>query len=286
MLWYFFDFEVTLHMSYKLIAFDLDHTLLNKETLLSEENSRALSTLVARGVTVVPNSGRTFTEMPDFIRNHPAFRYLLHSDGAVIFDKATGKRYCEYMQPPLLDEILGVLRSYETLITYRTGGVSYVKRECFNDDSLAYYQMGELYKRFLYETNRPCDDLDALMENETECEMMCVFFHDDRELEACRKRLAENESIIVASSAPHNIEIFSTRAGKGTALLRLADLLGIDHGETIAVGDSENDMDMVCKAGLGLAMKNGRTLLKNAADAVLDCTNDEHVAEYLLKAYY
>ena len=273
-------------MHYKLIAFDLDCTLLNKDMTLSEENSRALLELAARGVTVLPNSGRTLTEMPDFIREHPAFRYLIHSDGAVIYDKQTDTRYCECIPRETLDKILPLLKAHHTLITYRTEGVSYVDAKHFNNESLAYYQMGHYYRDFLYETNRPLEQFDAFCDARPECEMMCVFFHDDRSLEACREALLALGDLIVASSAPHNLEIFSAKAGKGNALLRLADLLGVDRAETVAVGDSENDMDMIRRAGLGLAMKNARTLLKNTADAVLDCANDEHVAQFLLKTYY
>lgn len=273
-------------MRYKLIAFDLDGTLLNKDMTLSEENSRALLELAARGVTVLPNTGRTLTEIPDFIRENPAFRYLIHSDGAVIYDKQTDTRYCECVSREIIDKVLPLLKAHNTLITYRTEGISYVDARYFNDESLAYFQMGTYYRDFLYETNRPLEQFDAFCDARPECEMMCVFFHDDRSLETCREALLSTGELIVASSAPHNLEIFSSKAGKGQALLRLADLLGIDHAATVAVGDSENDMDMIRRAGLGLAMKNGRTLLKNAADAVLDCANDEHVAAFLLKTYY
>ncbi len=273
-------------MRYEIIAFDLDCTLLDKEMLLSAENSRALSALADMGVTVVPNTGRTLTEMPDFIREHSAFRYLLHSDGAVIFDRQTGTRYCECMTPPLLGDVLAILNKYETLITYRYDGVSYVDARFMNDRSLTHYQMGVYYRDFLYQTNQPRADFEELCRSSAECEMMCVFFHDDRELEACREQLLATNRVTVASSAPHNLEIFSVKAGKGNALLRLADLLGVDRAATLAVGDSENDMDMIRKAGLGVAMRNARTLLKNAADTVAECTNDEHVAQYLLKTYY
>lgn len=273
-------------MHYKLIAFDLDGTLLDKEMRLSEENSYALSELCARGVTVVPNTGRTLTEMPDFIRSHPAFRYLLHSDGAVIFDTKTGKRYCECLTPPLLNEILDILHSYKVLITYRTNGESFVDAALMNDASLTYYQMGKYYREFLYATNRPHPCLEELYRTKTECEMMCVFFHDDGELEACRSQLVATGKVIVASSDPHNLEIFSANAGKGTALLRLADLLGIDRAATAAVGDTENDLDVIRKAGTGFAMKNGHPLLKNEADVTLDCSNDENVAAFLLNHYY
>ncbi|MBQ9773750.1 MAG: HAD family phosphatase [Clostridia bacterium] len=272
-------------MPYRILSFDLDCTLLDVDMTLSEENSRALLEWQKRGVTVVPNSGRTLAEMPDFIREHPAFRYLIHSDGAVIFDRETGERHCACLSRELTDRILALLSDYEVLITYRTGGCSYVDERLFCDAQLAYYQMGTYYREFLYETNRPIPDFERFCREAEDAEMLCVFFHDDRAMEACRARLLETGEVIVASSAPHNLEIFSIRADKGNALLRLAALLGVDRADTLAVGDSENDADMLQKAGLGLAMRNASPVLKECADAVANCSNDEHIARYLLEHY-
>ena len=90
---------------------------------------------------------------------------------------------------------------------------------------------------------------------------------------------------MIVSSFAHNIEIISERAGKGKALHRLARLTGIDPSETIAVGDSSNDSEVIRAAGLGIAMKNAWDELKEIADEVADCTNDEHVAKYILENY-
>ena len=272
-------------MKYQLLAFDLDGTLLNTHMHLSDENSRALSALAARGVTVVPNTGRTLAEIPDFLLSHPAFRYVIHSDGAVIFDRLTDRRYYECLTQPLLKTVIAILRKYDTLITYRTGGVSYLDACFFNDASLSHYQLSKYYQGFIYATNRPQEDFDAFCDGHDTCEMMCVFFHDKLAMTRCREELSALGGLIIASSEPHNLEIFSARAGKGNALLRLADILGIPHAETCAIGDSENDVDMIRRAGLGLCMQNGNALLKRTADAVLACTNDEHVARFLLNAY-
>ena len=85
-------------------------------------------------------------------------------------------------------------------------------------------------------------------------------------------------------SNPTIIVIFSADAGKGHALWKLADALGIDRADTIAVGDTLNDIDNIRCAGLGLAMDNAMDALKAEADAVI-CNNEEHAIAYILEHY-
>ena len=82
------------------------------------------------------------------------------------------------------------------------------------------------------------------------------------------------------------VEHDGQNAANVNALLRLADMTGVDHAQTLAVGDSKNDSDMLAAAGLGLAVSNAWEELKAVADVVIPCSNDEHVAPYLLEHYF
>jgi hydroxymethylpyrimidine pyrophosphatase-like HAD family hydrolase len=88
----------------------------------------------------------------------------------------------------------------------------------------------------------------------------------------------------IAASEKYNIEIYHKSAGKGRALYPLAEFLGCDISEIIAVGDSKNDVEMVEEAGLGLAMSNSMEELKAIADEII-CSNEEHAAKYILENY-
>ena len=90
---------------------------------------------------------------------------------------------------------------------------------------------------------------------------------------------------VVAASEPTNIEIYNKNAGKGTAMLRLADMLGVPRENTIAVGDSKNDMDMIKKAGLSLAVSNACDELKAAAHQTI-CPYTHHSADYILSHFF
>ena len=115
--------------------------------------------------------------------------------------------------------------------------------------------------------------------------MMVIFFRNLQDLETCREKLSREKDILVVQSDPYNLEIVSANAGKGKALLKLAELLGVEREETIAVGDSHNDRTMILDAGLGLAMKNAVPDILELADEVV-CDHNEHCVEYILNHYF
>ena len=270
---------------YKIISLDLDGTLLDREMHVSRENREAITALTARGIRIVPNSGRTLSEIPAELRDNPDIRYIIYSDGAAILDKQTGRTLPAYMSRELSEYVYGTLRRYRTMLSVRCRGISYVKAEEHNEKDYISYRVPPLYRAFLYDTNLPTSDFDSFCRELGELEMICAFFSDDAELEACTRELRSGGELQVASSVPGNIEIFSIHAGKGNALRRLARELGVDENATIAVGDTTNDSDMIRKAGLGLAMANAVPELKAMAAAVA-CHHTEHIVSYLAKTYF
>ncbi len=269
--------------NYKIIASDLDGTLLNTQMQVSKENLDAIQKMTDMGIYFVPSSGRTLTEMPKEVMDITSARYIIHSDGAVVYDRKTNKNLSSCcMDKQHSKEILDILNSYQTLLTVRNKGMSYVDSKKHDWDIYDSYRLTGNYKKFIYEKNRPVDNYDEFCYSLDEIEMICVFFSYDDELAQCRQRILDLGEYQVASSERYNLEIFSKDAGKGNALLRLAAILGVDPKETIGVGDSINDMDNLKKAGLSLAMENAQVELKSIADRVI-CNNDEHAMEYILK---
>ena len=78
---------------YKLIASDLDGTLLNEQSRISRENLDAITALTEKGVYFVPSTGRTYTEIPEQITEHPSIRYFIYSNGSVIYDYLHPERF-------------------------------------------------------------------------------------------------------------------------------------------------------------------------------------------------
>jgi len=270
--------------NYRILASDLDGTLLNSRGVVSEENQAAIRDLTESGVYFVPSSGRTLFEIPSMIRDNPFVRYIIHSDGAVVHDKQTGERLDMSMPWEKVSVLLDVLSEYDVSMTVRHQGRSYTAQEWFCDEAGIYYRLNDTWQEFIYDYSTPVEDFQSFCRGLESVEMICVFFHSQDELEACRARLMRMGTYEVTSSDPANLEIIDVGVGKGEALLRLAEHLGVDPSATIAVGDSPNDRNMIEKAGLGLAMENACTELKALADATA-CHCDRHVVRYIMDTY-
>jgi hypothetical protein len=99
-----------------------------------------------------------------------------------------------------------------------------------------------------------------------------------KEKERAYKALSQISDITLVSGAPHNLEVNTPTAQKGNGLLKLAQLLDIDPKHTMACGDDRNDLDMICKAGFGVAMGNARDIVKQKADFITRSNQEDGVA--------
>lgn len=269
--------------SYKIIATDLDGTLLNSQLTVSSENLRAIDEMQKMGVFVVPSSGRTLGEIPACVRDIESVRYIIHSDGAVIYDKKLGRPLASScMKGDALRRVLDIFYSYEALLTVRVGGVLYVDADEQREDIYDSYRMIKAYQAAMLTLAVPKKNFKEFCYSLPEIEMICTFFRHDDEMHACRERFLADGAFGVAASTATNLEVYDAEAGKGNALLRLASLLGVTREETVAVGDSENDLDNLSHAGLALAMENAVDEVKALAHKTV-CNNDEHVMKYILE---
>lgn len=267
---------------YKLIASDLDGTLLTPQKTVSQENEAAIRELCELGIHFVPCSGRAYEQMPSFIRNNPYVRYYIYSDGAGIYDKKTGKNSCVVFPKETACELFELFSSYDTNILMNRLGVSHITRGKKTEEIFAYYQEDAEFFSIMKEGTDEVDDLRALCYENDDIEMFCTLFHSDEDRADCTERLKKIPGIRIVNSSAHNIEVISDKAGKGNALLRLADMLSVKREETVGVGDSVNDLTMILAAGLGLAVRNSMTELIEAADEVI-VSNTEHALRYILE---
>lgn len=270
---------------YKVVVSDLDGTLLDNDKKISKENSRAICEMTDMGVDFVASSGRCLSEMPKEVMKNPHIRYVSCSDGAVIYDKTTGEAIVKnYLPREVAKKCVDILRDYEILpMTHINGGL-YIDRDRFDHEIYEYNNVTAPFERLMGEIGIRVRDCLTETEKSDESELLCVFFHSQTELEECVERLLQLGEVKIASSEEYNIEIYHKNAGKGRALYPLAEFLGCDISEIIAVGDSKNDFEMVTEAGLGLAMSNSMPELLEIADKVI-CSNLEHSAKYILENY-
>lgn len=270
-------------LNYQIIASDLDGTLLDSQMKLSEENKAAIEAYTALGGQFVASTGRSFSEICEAVREHPAIRYFITSNGAAVFDRE--RKDCiirTAIEGKEKEFLLRTLRRFDSHFTLHNNGISYVDADRMEREVCRSYRMSEQFIQHIYDRDeaipafaQACDGMDHI-------ESCCAFFKTEEQLQACRAALLSHGGFAVSASMPYNLEIISIYAGKGVALLSLAASLGIDPAKTIGVGDSTNDSDNLERAGLGLAVKNAHPALLQIADRVI-CSNDEHIAKYILE---
>ena len=269
---------------YKLVASDLDGTLLKNDQTLSPENAAAIAEMTRRGVHFAISTGRTYGEILPALRSDPNIRFVIHSDGAVIYDKLTDTRHTLCFSGEAQKLVLDTLFACKTWFTCRYNGVSYYDGEHSTEADYEFHRLTQYYRALVADCNVPMKDFQAFCYGMEEIEQITVFFHSDEELEYCEKTFRQSGLLDTSASSPNSFEVYNAKAGKGNALRKLADLLGVGHDETIAIGDTTNDVSIVKAAALGLATGNAMEGLKVVADAVI-CSNEEHAAQYVLEHY-
>lgn len=266
---------------YRLIVSDLDGTLLDKDMNVSEENLEAIAQMDKNGVFFVPSSGRTLSEIPKALVENPHIRYIIHSNGAVIYDKVENRPiYRACIQNPLIRKIMDIIYSYDCFVTVRCDGEVYVDKNEQSKEKYEYYHVCAPHVEVVGTYGKFIENFEETFRNTDNIEVFAVFFRNLSDLEECKKKLQEAGGLIVAHCWDCNLEISSAAAGKGNTLAKLAELIGVPVPYTVAVGDSGNDITMLEKAGLGLAVKNASDDAKAVCDEII-CSNDEHIAKYI-----
>ena len=268
----------------KLIAFDLDGTLLTTEKELTDENLAALERAAEAGIVLVPATGRFFGVIPENVRSLPWFRYYITINGASVYDAREGRA--------LLRAEIPWGRAVEVMEYLDTLPVIY---DCYMDDwgwmTRALYDRAADFAPhrhsldMLRNFRRPVPELKAhITELGHDVQKIQMFFRDPalrlRSMEEMKLRFPD---LVVTSSIPRNVELNSLDAQKGIALVRLAERLGIDPAQTVAFGDDLNDVNMLRAAGLGVAMANAGPEAKAAADLVTDSCDESGVGRAILR---
>ena len=269
---------------YQLIASDLDGTLFGSDGRISKENMQAIEELHRRGVHFVPASGRAFEEMPSVLREHPLIRYYITSDGGTVYDKETDRILSLAMSEEVSRRVLDKLYEYPVNMMLHAANKSYVDADLHNDADYIRCNYSEHWRRFVYKMDVPVPDFKNFAYGQKAVELFCVFFEHSEDLEECKAYFSKMPEVLCAQSDRCNLEIFAAEAGKGNALLHLARELGIPQTQTLAMGDSTNDMTMVLAAGLGLAVENAMPELQAAADRVI-VHHDHHVLRYVVENF-
>ena len=262
-------------MAIRLIALDLDGTLLTSAKTISPADRAAVEAAIAGGVLVVPVTGRPAQGVPKEVLDLPGVRYVISSNGATIRDVVTGETLLEtHLEAETALEVLAASGHVTMIREAFRAGVGYLSQadydilcDRYEGAMLAYVLdtrqvVPGTLEDFLREDPRPIEELFFLTDSEqTKLDL--------------QRTLSALPGIGFADPFPHDLEVMAGGIDKGEGLRFLLDRLGIDPAETMAVGDGGSDLPMLRAAGIGVAMGNATESVRAGADWVTS-TNDEN----------
>lgn len=266
-------------MTIKLIAIDIDGTLLNSQKILTEEVRAALDQAKAQGVRIVLSTGRPLPGVKGLLKELDLFEdndFVITYNGSLVQKTKTEEiissyqlTHDDYLDIDYLARKLGVRLYSET------------------DDTI-YTSNRDISKYVIFETALENMPLKYRTQEEitSDLNIIKMIMIDEPELlDEIIPKIPQSfwDKYTIVKSLPSFLEFMHKEVHKGIALNRLADHLGFDRSEIMAIGDNENDLTMIEYAGLGVAVANVTKNVKNAADHIT-LSNDEHgVAEAINK---
>lgn len=261
-------------MNYRIIAIDLDFTLLNDQHRIHEKNQEALKEL-AKIATVVFASGRPISAMLPFLQIFPkgTIKYLIGSNGAHSIDEEGNIFYEAYIDGEILLPVYKEAENRDVSFHFFHEGAIYS-----NTDSIIVRKDAEFMEMPL----KIVYNMDEMLTG-----MHLHKFHsmgDPLKLRGFYEWLrAQKLPLHPILSKPYIMGVPPIGVDKGEALKSLAAYLGVRRREILAVGDSFNDAGMLRYAGTGLAMDNAPKGVKNIADRTLYVNHEQNLAEILLE---
>lgn len=267
----------------KLVALDLDGTLFDNSSHISERNLTAIRSITDKGIHVVISTGRPFEGIPFDQIKGTGINYAITANGSGIYEISTGKcLYENAMDEELVTPILNFLLTRDIHMDAFIGGKGYTPVQCV--ETAQKLTVPSSIKNYIITTRTRLDNiLQFIHENQLKVQKMTLNFYPaadgtliDRE--TARKFLVSNPSITTVCGGYNNLEFTRADANKGVGLRKLAEILGVNPDATMAIGDTENDLAIIEAAGIGVAMGNATDAVKARADYVTTTNTKDGVA--------
>lgn len=256
-------------IKYRLIAADMDGTLLNSKGEVSQRTADVLKSAVALGVIFTVSSGRPIQGILKYRDFLPLEAPSITYNGAMIADPKTGKIL--FHQPLGKKDALKILSLGEkSSVTV----CAWCENQLFVNRT---DERTEKYKTLSGVEPVVIEDREKLAEKG----ITKILWYDTREKIAVLQNGLSREDFCQVSfctSKPEFLEFFNSQVSKSSAMEFLGKLYSISPEEMIAIGDGDNDIDMIEYAGLGIAMENGSQRVKGKAKYITASNDDEGAA--------
>ena len=256
----------------KLIALDIDDTLLCAGKPVSSRNCAAIAAARAKGVKVVIATGRGFKGSAPVREQLHLTETVINYGGALVSDGVTGEPlFAHYMAE---DEVRACFAAADAYGLHA---------QIYNGDEVIFRAENAFTKQYCGATNLPfCVDPDLLEHDLSTTPKVLLYCDPSVQAEMMEKVGAMlPPSLHLLTSKAGFLEIGSNETDKATALAWIAKHYGIEREEVCAIGDNTLDLGMIRWAGVGCCVANGAQIVKDAADLLLPSCADDGVAYYI-----
>lgn len=261
-------------MNYKLVALDMDGTLLQSDKTIADTTKQAISAAIARGVRVVLCTGRPIQGVEKYLQQLPPLGAVITYNGAEIVDAATRRvLYSQRLAANDAQQILRLGERYDTTMCIWCDNALYGNR--LDERMTRYKQLSGVEPQLMTDSRTLCQK-----------GIVKVLWYDDVvKINAMQRQLQDYpfERVTCCTSQPQYLEFFSSLASKALAMQALGQWYGIDRAQMIAIGDGQNDISMLQYAGLGVAMGNADSEVKAAADCIAEDNDHDGVGATIRK---
>ncbi|WP_242220439.1 Cof-type HAD-IIB family hydrolase [Bacillus cereus group sp. BfR-BA-01380] len=280
----------------KLIAIDLDGTLLTSKKVISEENIAAIKECQEKGHVVAICTGRSMTDVQKLLEETNLQCPIIAENGAILYlDNEMLQRYpitnghaeeiVDYLEEKNIsyqlytDQGVYIPEYGEKIIQLE---MDFIINSDMHADEEELKQIAALYLQHT-ETKR-IESCKPLFSEPVHIHKILPFSYQREKLKLLKKQFIDNEELSITASYWHNLEINHIHAQKGNGLYTLANHLGILKEHTIAIGDGLNDMSMMEKANISIAMGNAVEEIQ-ALCRYKTLSNDNHGVAHALRHY-
>ena len=288
---------------YKLVAIDLDGTMLNSYGVVSEETKNTIKEIEKQGVEVIIASGRPIDSIKQIAKEIESKNYFIAGNGAIIYDMK--KDEIIYEKTLSKEKVLEIIKKCEeNSISYNV----YTEKEILATSlkyNVLYYHKENLKKEENKKTRiNIVNNMYEYIKNKEDARYLKITICDENKtvFNSIIKKLKDIKNIeildvshmarktIVQGTEEYQIsyyytEISTENVDKWDAIQFLIEKLNIKKEEVMAIGDNINDKKMIENSGLGIAMKQSTPSVLEIADEVTESNNEDGVAKILQKYY-
>jgi cytidine deaminase len=281
----------------KLIASDMDGTLLNSDHKIPKENIELIKFAQKNGIQFVVATGRAYYEALPALNDESIKCDVISFNGGIIYDKNGNIINITPMKLKDLYYTIEILKILE--ISYQLYTKNTIYTNSIETDITAYIDLirangeepneqhlrQEARNRLALGYITEVDNIELYLNQENNPAIKVIGISNDLEkLKHATELLSGNDNISVTSSGANNVEIMDKKATKGEALKIVADIHDINLKNAIAIGDNLNDQAMLDIVEYSIAMKNGNKELQKTSKFITEKTNSEAgVADSVMK---